>query len=327
MRQLDLTERLLRLRGVPTFRHMSTADLAPLAATIRSQRFEKGELLLREDAPPRSFYMLMTGAVTLRRHGLKLRTITAPGGVGFLSLLARTAGGSEVVAEATCDTFEVMGDALEEMFEDHFSLLLDAMRWIAERLVIENRDEPPPPYSPPDDDFERLIGDRELGIVERIFLLRRTAAFKNANVNSVARLARRMKEVRVEPGEKIWSRGDPADMNIFIIKGRMKTMWRGKDGDPRSQDLGPGYIVGGAESLAGQPRWNDLVAVDPAAYLVGSREALIDMFEDDLEAAMRFMSLLAGFLLMSWDRKAEQQARAASESIEPPPPSVRFASQ
>jgi CRP-like cAMP-binding protein len=312
VRQLDLTEKLLRLRGVPTLRILTTTDLAPLAAAMRSARFEKGEVLLHEDAAPRSFYLLVTGAVTMRRHGLKLRTITAPGGVGFLSLHARTAGGTEAVAEATTEAFEVSGDALDDLYEDHFSVLLATLRWVTERLVAETMEEVPPPFKPPDDGFDRLIGDAELGVVERIFLLRRTIAFKNANVNSIARLVRRMRELRAAPGQVIWRPGDRADSNLFIVKGRMQTTWTNSNGEPRVQELGPGYVVGGGESMAGKPRWNELVALEPAVMLEGTREALVDMFEDDLEAAKTFLSLLSTFLIASWDRKAEREARAES---------------
>jgi len=309
VRQLDLTERLLRLRTVPTLRNLTMADLAPLAATMRSARFERGEVLLKEDEPPRSFYLLLTGAVTMRRHGLKLRTITAPGGVGFLSMLARTAGGTEAVAESTTETFEVPSDALDELYEDHFSVMLATLRWVTERLVVENMEDVPPPFKPPEDGFDRLIGEAELGIVERIFLLRRTVAFKNANVNSIARLVRRMRERRANAGDVIWRPGDRADASMFIVKGRMQTSWRTAKGEPRVQDLGPGYVVGGGESMAGKPRWNELVAIEPSVMLEGSREAMVDMFEDDLEVAKSFLSLLGTFLLASWDRKAEREAR------------------
>jgi CRP-like cAMP-binding protein len=309
VRQLDLTERLLRLRGVPTFRNLTTTDLAPLAATVRSARFEKGEVLLHEDDAPRSFYLLVTGAVTMRRHGLKLRTITAPGGVGFLSMLARSAGGTEAVAEATTEAFEVPGDALDDLYEDHFSVLLATLRWVTERLVAENIEAEPPPYKPPEDGFDRLIGDAELGVVERIFLLRRTIAFKNANVNSIARLVRRMREIRARPSDVIWRPGDRADANVFIVKGRMQTSWKTSKGEPRVQELGPGYVVGGGEAMAGKPRWNELVALEPVVLLEGTREALVDMFEDDLEVAKTFLSLLASFLLVTWDRKAERDAK------------------
>lgn len=287
---------------------MSTSELAPLAMTMRSATFEKGDVLLREDEPPRAFHMLLTGQVTMWRRGRKIRTITAPGGVGFLSLLARTAGGTEAVADARTESFELRADAIDEMFEDHFSVVLATLRWITERLIQENLTQHPPPYVAPTDDFEHLIGDRELGIVERIFLLRRTRAFKNANVNSVARLARAMKEIRAPAGEVLWRPGDRALWSIFIVKGKMDLRWN----EGRTvQVVGPGYIVGGAEAMVPSPRWNELVTKAPAIFLRSSREALIDLFEDDLDVALKFMSMLASVLLLQWDQRAEAEARAA----------------
>lgn len=309
VRQLDLTERLLRLRGVPVFQAMSTQALASLAASIRSHTFDKGAVLLREDEPPRAFHMLLAGSVTMRRHGNTIRTITAPGGVGFLSLLARTAGGTEAVAETRVETFELDADALDEMFEDHFQVLFGTMRWIADRLLLENLAAPPRPYEPPPDDYEGLHDEGEIGIVERIFLIRRTLAFKRANVNSVARLAREMKEVRVGVGEKLWSIGDPSVGSYFVVRGKGDLRW---DKGRRTQHVGPTYIVGGIEAIAGKPRWNDFVATEPIIALVGNREGLIDMFEDDLDVALQFMSMMASFLLVFWDRRAERESAQLS---------------
>lgn len=305
MRQLDLTERLLRLRGVPTFRSLPTSQLAPLAASIRSNTFEKGAVILREDESPRAFHMLLTGSVTMRRHGNVIRTITAPGGVGFLSLLARTAGGTEAIAETRVETFELGVDALDEMFEDHFPVLFGTMRWIADRLLQENLIAPPRAYQPPPDDYEELNDDGEIGIVERIFLIRRTLAFRRANVNSVARLARQMREVRMGIGEKLWKTGDPSIGSYFIVKGKGELRWNNEES---VQYIGPSYIVGGIESIAGKPRWNDFVVTEPVTALVGHREGLIDMFEDDLDVALQFLSMLASFLLVLWDRRAEREA-------------------
>ena len=314
MRQHDLTERILRLRGVPVFKTMKAGELAPLAATIRSATFEKGEVLLREDEPPKAFHLLLTGSVTMRRRGNKIRTISAPGGVGFLSVLARTGGGTEAVAESHTETFEVRADALYEMFEDHFPVLLGTLRWLTERMIQENLAlHEPPPYTPPPEGFDRLIGDRELGIVERIFLLRRTIGFKHANVNSTARLARGLKEMRVPAGETIWRPGDHATTTLFLVKGKMSLSWSNlEDRRPLVQTVGPGYIVGGAEAIADLPRWNELVTNEPAVFLRGGREALIDMLEDDLEVALQFVSMLGGFVLMAWDRKAEADALVSS---------------
>ncbi len=293
---------------------MTTSELAPLAASLTSATFEKGDVLLREDEPPRAFHMLLTGSVTMRRRGRTIRTITAPGGVGFLSLLARTAGGTEAVAEARTETFALRADALEEMFEDFFPVLLSTMRWLGESVVKENLVSPAPGYIQPTHDYDRLIGARELGIVERIFLLRQTLAFKNANVNSIARLARAMKEVRVGAGETLWRPGDRSGGSIFVVKGTMELSWNARK---QVQKIGPSYIVGGIESIAGVLRWNELIAQAPCVCLQGSREGLIDMFEDDFDAALTFMSMMAAFLLSLWDRKAERAAGHASTTPTP----------
>lgn len=313
MRQHDLTERILRLRAVPVFRSMKASELAPIAAAMRSATFEKGDVLLREDEPPKAFHLLLRGSVTMRRHGNKIRTVAAPGGVGFLSLLARTGGGTEAFAESHTETFEVRADSIYEMFEDHFPLLLGTLRWVTDRVILENLDQEPPPFVPPTEGFDQLIGERELGIVERIFLLRRTIGFKHANVNSTAQLVRTMKEVRLPVGETIWRPGEPATSALFLVKGQMNLSWRStRDQRPIVQVVGPGYIVGGAEAIVNRPRWNELVTTEPAVFLQGSREALIDMLEDDLEVALQFLSMLAMLLLAAWDRKAEADAIGSS---------------
>ncbi|MBX3264623.1 MAG: cyclic nucleotide-binding domain-containing protein [Labilithrix sp.] len=308
MRPPDLTERLFRLRGVPVFGAMTATELAPLAATMRPVTFEKGEVVSREDEPPRAFYMLLTGAVTMRRRGKVIRTVAAPGGVGFLSLLARTSGGTEAVAQARTETFELPADALYEMYEDHFPALLGTLRWLTERFLEETARDEPRPYVPPSEGFDRLVGERELGLVERIFLLRRTVGFRDANVNSTARLARTLKELRVDAGASIWRPGDRATKTIFPVKGEMDLVWRDADGRRRVQVVGPGYVVGGAEAISNRPRWNELVTTEPSVYLEGSREALIDMLEDDIEVGLQFLSMLAGGLLTTWDRRADADA-------------------
>src|SRR5690606_13259611 len=128
--------------------------------------------------------MLTAGAVTMRRKGKHIGTVRAPGGVGFLSVLARTAGATEAVAETYSEGYELRADAIDEMLEDHFSVYLGTLRWVAERVLSSTRESPPPPYVPPPVPFDHLIGDRELGIVERIFVLRRSRAMSMANVNS-----------------------------------------------------------------------------------------------------------------------------------------------
>ena len=301
MLQHELIARLLRLRAVPVFRTMTPADLTRVAEALKTRTFQKGQHLLREDERPTSMFMLDLGTVTMRRKGRRLGVVNAPGAVGFLSLLARNAGGTTAVAESYVEGFELTIDVIDDIFEDHFQVLLGMIRWVAERLLVETRDRPAPPLTLPEFPFEHFISDRELGIVERIFLLRSTIVFKGANVNSVARLAAAMKEVRVAGAETVWEPGDLSNGPYFIVKGRGRLIW--KDG-ASVQEVGTGYVVGGAESIVGVPRWNRFVMDGPGVLLHGSREGLVDMFEDDHGVAMHFLSVLASALMMAWDHNA-----------------------
>jgi CRP-like cAMP-binding protein len=319
VRQLELTERILRLRGVPTLRSLPASELVQLAASLRPVVFRRGEVLLREDEPPTSFFLLQSGTVTLRRKGKRFGTVRGPGGVGFMSFLARNAGGTSAVAENFVEALEVQADAMEEIFEDHFAVLLGTIRFVAQRLIDENKATPPPPYVPPVVSLDALIGDQPLGIVERIFLLRRMRAFSEANVSSLATLARKMVELRLPAGEQLWKAGDRSEHSYFVVKGMLDLSWNeGK----YVQQIGPGYVVGGAESLVSLPRWNDLVTAEPAIVLRGARDGIIDLFEDDYELGLKFLAMLATLIVTMWDRKAEEGITSvgAPDSVPPPPP-------
>jgi CRP-like cAMP-binding protein len=131
-----------------------------------------------------------------------------------------------------------------------------------------------------------------------------------------------MQEIRVPAGTVLWRPGDSSDFNLFVVKGMLELRYHEYKNGPWVQPVGPGYVVGGAEATIGTPRWNELVAIEPVVLLRGAREALIDMFEDDHEVAMRFLSMLAGFLMSMWDRKAEAGIAAVGTGPSPtePPP-------
>jgi CRP-like cAMP-binding protein len=168
---------------------------------------------------------------------------------------------------------------------------------------------------PPAVSFDGAIGDNPLGIVERIFLLRRMRVFSEANVNSLATLARKMVELRLPAGEVLWRPGDRADHSYFIVQGMLHLGWN----EGRSvQQIGPGYVVGGAESLTSLPRWNQLETAEPAIVLRGARDGLIDLFEDDHELGLKFLSMLATLLVTMWDRKAEEGLTSVGAPDAPP---------
>jgi CRP-like cAMP-binding protein len=126
-----------------------------------------------------------------------------------------------------------------------------------------------------------------------------------------------MQEIRVPAGTTLWRPGEKSDYSLFIVKGMADLVYREHKDGPWVQPVGPGYVVGGGESLVNYPRWNELITRDPVVMLKGSREGLLDMMEDDHEVAMRFLSMFAGFLMSMWDRKAEQGITAVGTGPSP----------
>ncbi len=317
MHQHELTERILALHQVPTLAGLSPPSLAQLAASLQARSFRRGEVLLVESAPATSIFLLREGTVTLRRRGFRIGTVRAPGGVGLISFLARNAaGGTSVIAETFTEGYEISASALDDVFEDQFSVLLGFIRFVAERLHEETRMQPPsvtatPPGFVVDYEFES-----EIDPIERISLLRRTETLGSANLNSLATLARRVKELRAPSGTALWRIGDPSEFAYILVKGCLETRW--KEGE-YTQLWGPGQILGGIESLLGQPRWNDLKVTDSAVALVASRDAFIDLLEDDLDLALQFLARLATRLSAIWDKKAEEGI--ASVGADPDAPS------
>jgi CRP-like cAMP-binding protein len=165
-----------------------------------------------------------------------------------------------------------------------------------------------------------MIGERPLDVVERIFLLRRMRVFAEANVNALAGIARAMTEERHGAGVRLWKAGDRAEHTYFVVKGMLSLTW---DEGRSVQEVGPGYVLGGMESLVEAPRWNDLATEEPAVVLRGARDSLIDLFEDDYELALRFQAMLAGLLVAAWDRKADGGiASVGSPDSAPPAPAA-----
>jgi CRP-like cAMP-binding protein len=300
--QHDLTQRLIRLRSMPVLTPLPSSDLAQVAGSLRRRTFAKGETLTHEDERPRSVWLLESGTVTMRRKGKRIGTVRAPGGVGFMSLLARTAGGTAAVADSLVEALELRGDVLEEVFEDHFQALLLTLRFVADRMLTEMMKRTPPPFTPPAEPLDQLVGAQPLGVVERIFLLRRTRAFSQSNVNSLATFAKKMEERRVPAGEVLWRVGERSDKTIFLVKGMARLV---SGGGEKVQRVGPGYVIGGAEGLTGRTRWNEFVTDEPVVLLQTPREAMIALFEDDLELSLQFLSMMATLVISLWDENAD----------------------
>ena len=98
----------------------------------------------------------------------------------------------------------------------------------------------------------------------------------------------------------LWSAGDAGPYALLIVEGAVECSVPGNG--PRFL-AGAGWGLGTMESLGELSRWHDATTASPVVALHGAMEGLIDVFEDNVEMAMSFLSLLARGILSYIERR------------------------
>ena len=300
-------ERVLLLKRLPLVSTLTGPQLALVAEQIGERFFPKGSVLLREGEPPSALYFPVEGRIHLTRGG-RVIGHAGPGlAVGSFHVLARDAQGLGAVAETDTVALELISDTLFEIFDENFAILHHVLREVARQIVehlvkfpksvvlLTPSTEGPP--TPP----------RELDLVERIFLLRKSPVFLNASISALGQLARGLTEVRMPAGTRLWSEGEVTGWGSLIVSGSIRcTSSRGHD-----FAAGPGMVLGSLDAVAEVPRWFDAVTETPVVALQANLQYLIDVFEDNFSMALDYLAVDARWLLEILDRSLVSRERLA----------------
>ncbi len=293
-------ERMLHLKTIPAARDLPNEALAALAEASRERFFSKGAVIFEPTAPVTSIQVILDGAIGVSRGDLELQSVGPGTPLGALGVLAGTPLGMLGVAQSDTVTLELESEAFLETCEDHFvivhALLRYMARWVVEIERREGTQGPPPGGSGAP---RRLLGG-ELDLVERIFHLRQFPVFAGASINSLAELSRGLTEVHFGAGVPLWKAGDPSPYALLVASGDIACT--APAGGP-SFLATAGWGLGHMEALAEQPHWYSAVTATPVVALHGTMEGLIDVFEDNTEMAMSFLSLLARGILSYMERR------------------------
>jgi CRP-like cAMP-binding protein len=298
-------ERVLLLKRLPMVSTLSGPQLALVAEQIGERFFPKGSVLLREGEAPGALYFPVEGRIHLTSRG-RVIGHAGPGlAVGPFHVLARDERGLGAVAETDTVALELSSDTLFEIFDEHFPILQHVLREVSGQIVenlvkfpqsvflLSPSTEGPP--TPP----------RELDLVERIFLLRKSPVFLNASISALGQLARGLTEVRMPPGTRLWAEGESTGWGSMIVSGSIRcTSSRGHD-----FASGPGMVLGSLDAVAEVPRWFTAVTETPVVALHANMQYLIDVFEDNFAMAMDYLAVLARWLLEILDRSLVSRDR------------------
>lgn len=285
-----LRDRLLRMRSMDSLQSLDEEAMTLLAEYSRERRFAPGEVMLREGEPLQVVYLLFAGRAEVRRGGNLVAHVERGRGVGVLSLLARDENGVGAVAQAEVLAFEVPSSVFLSTYEENFSVLRNSLR-LATNSLLKRRGSLP---IEPDSDEEQIMGeyrDRELTLVERIIRVREGALFKRSNLDAIVEICRRMKEVRLKPGDVVWKAGERALFSLRIEYG----MLRCTNPEGESVVIGANWVIGAMDVLGDHPRAYTVTAETEVIAI--EMRGFLSVLETNSDLAMDMVALLSGMLL------------------------------
>jgi CRP-like cAMP-binding protein len=302
-RHVGSVERLFHMKKAPMVGTLPPYLLSLLADASRPRVFRRGQVLMREGERPGAAYFLIEGRLHLERGGRVVGHGEPGTSLGGIGIIARAPAPVTATADQDALTLELGADDVLDLLEDHFGILRHFLREMNGRIIDGWLRLPP--GTPP------LVGKplaprpgmptRDLDLVERIFYLRQVLPFERASINALAELARALSEVHFAPGDRLWSEDEPARHVVLVVDGRVACSSRGGF----QMESGPGASLGTLESVAGRPRWYDAVVLTPLTGLSSEIEVLFDVFEDNLEMALGFLTAMSQWLLAITTRLAE----------------------
>jgi len=284
-------ERLLAFRSFPGLRQVDSTNLSLLAEAARERRFPKGATISFPGEPVRAMHFIRDGEVALMRDGVPARKFRGGDIVGSIAAITRDPAGQHVVAAADTRTFEVERDDLEDALEESFPLLHSALRGMM-RGVLASRLELPNDAGFSEPILEPIRPSADLGLVERVLFVRRLLTYGAGGVEAFADLARDMTEIRRPEGTILWEVGEPSQDSVLLYSGVIRCETE------RNQRffLGPDSVVGGIDSIAGEPRWFRATAHTDIIALRGEVTELIDVIEDHPNLGLGMLRVAARIL-------------------------------
>jgi CRP-like cAMP-binding protein len=296
--QIGTVERILFLKRLPAFEGLAPALLGVVADNALERHFRPGDVMLREGEPIRSLYTMVDGRVHITRRGQLLGHAGSGATVGGYAMFARDPDGIGAVAETDAIALELSHETVFEMLEDHFPILRHLLQDVCRQLIriLGNASlEVLPPLGV--DSPTPASG--ELDLVERIFFLRHSPAFRHSSIGALAELSRGLTQVRLPPGRELWAAGDPAGWMLLIASGEVECHVPGQDAPFVA---GPGFPLGGLDSIGGVPRWFRAQTRTTVVGLQGHVEGLIDVFEDNFDTAASYLAATSAWLLGAIER-------------------------
>lgn len=128
-----------KLRVVPLFSGLRDKQLRRIAAGGRQRAYKEGQAIVSEGEAGVGFYLIMDGAVEVRRAGKVLAKLGAGNFFGEMSLLDRNPRSSDVVAVSPTTCLVLTSWQFQGIVEDNSGIALNLLKTLVHRLREANK--------------------------------------------------------------------------------------------------------------------------------------------------------------------------------------------
>ena len=309
-------QRALILKSFPGFASLPPSELALLVSITKERFFEKGAVLLRAGEQVNAFYLIVEGMVEALIDGKFSDSFGPRAVVGGLASLAEAPQASNCIATDDTLTLEIATEDMQDVFEDSFHLQMGVLAALARGLRMMQQALGGPAMDSAQQ-FEPLDFEGDLGLVERLFFMRKTTNWGGTRIEALASLARSAQVEHYRDGVSVFTAGEAAHCGYLVLCGALHcTPHESTVTEPFR--FPTGWVVGGLDSLSQDDRWYDAVAVGKTALLRFERTDLLDMLEDHPAEAMSLLRTLAGGMLMAIHRLASHKSELTAPAAPNP---------
>jgi CRP/FNR family transcriptional regulator, cyclic AMP receptor protein len=137
-----------------------------------------------------------------------------------------------------------------------------------------------------------MMEQRRLATIEKVIFLRSVDIFSHATVEELGRVAALTEEVRFEPGETIFRKGEPTDAIYLILAGRVSIESNGQI----VREITDKQAFGTVAALDRNPAVHTVKAIDPVHALKLSAQDFDDILSLDFELVRAVLHALCRFI-------------------------------
>ena len=99
--------------------------------------------------------------------------------------------------------------------------------------------------------------------IEKVIILKSAGIFSDISERGLVEVASVVEEVRVEPGQTIFEKGDSGNALFIVVEGKVRV----HDGEKTIALLGAGEVFGELAALDPEPRMASVTAAEPSLLL------------------------------------------------------------